>query len=59
MKRFLCQRTKQIISDICEELEGWEDFDERRRLKSQKQLDFRVESSAGFDEGADEDNRRW
>ncbi|KAK4363712.1 hypothetical protein RND71_018953 [Anisodus tanguticus] len=34
-------------------LEGWENFDERRRSKHQKQLDFRVNSSAKFDEGAD------
>ncbi|KAK1283633.1 LRR repeats and ubiquitin-like domain-containing protein [Acorus calamus] len=49
----------EITNNILRQLEGWEDFDERRRLKSQKQLDFRVESSAGFDEGADEDNGRW
>ncbi|KAK4483079.1 hypothetical protein RD792_010256 [Penstemon davidsonii] len=33
--------------------EGWESFDERRRLKHQKQLEFRVTGSAEFDEGAD------
>ncbi|KAL0389069.1 UNVERIFIED_CONTAM: LRR repeats and ubiquitin-like domain-containing protein [Sesamum calycinum] len=36
--------------------EGWESFDERRRLKHQKQLDFRVTGSSEFDEGAD---RNW
>lgn len=35
------------------QLEGWEDFDKRRRLKLQKQLDFRAGGSAEFDEGAD------
>lgn len=35
------------------QFEGWESFDERRRLKHQKQLDSRVTSSAEFDEGAD------
>ncbi|RYR27702.1 hypothetical protein Ahy_B01g051732 [Arachis hypogaea] len=33
--------------------EGWDDFDERRRNKHQKQLDFRVGVSRDFDEGAD------
>lgn len=36
------------------QFEGWESFDERRRLKHQKQLEFRVAGDAGvFDEGAD------
>ena len=35
------------------QFEGWDDFDNRRRLKHQKQLDFRVSRSAEFDEGAD------
>ena len=35
------------------QIEGWENFDERRRLKQQKKLDFRVVGSAAFDEGAD------
>lgn len=35
------------------QIEGWEDFDERRRSKHQKQLDFRVVGSAEFDESAD------
>ncbi|OVA02773.1 Ubiquitin domain [Macleaya cordata] len=43
----------EITIDLLRQFEGWEDFDERRRLKHQKQLDFRVGSSAGFDEGAD------
>ncbi|KAK4764506.1 hypothetical protein SAY87_013944 [Trapa incisa] len=43
----------QITMDFIRQLEGWEGFDERRRLKHQKQLDFRVASSAEFDEGAD------
>lgn len=43
----------EITMDILRGVEGWEDFDTRRRLKHQKQLDFRVASSAEFDEGAD------
>jgi hypothetical protein len=40
------------------QVDGWEEFDERRRKKHQKQLDFRVGSSVVFDEGADDDYRR-
>ncbi|ONK62600.1 uncharacterized protein A4U43_C07F5790 [Asparagus officinalis] len=47
----------EITNDVLRQIEGWEDFDERRRLKHQKQLDFRVGSSGVFDEGADDDNR--
>jgi len=47
----------EITMDLLREFEGWEKFDERRRLKHQKQLDFRVTSSAEFDEGADKNNR--
>ncbi|KAL2508091.1 Leucine-rich repeat [Forsythia ovata] len=43
----------EITADILRQFEGWESFDERRRLKHQKQLDSRVTSSAEFDEGAD------
>lgn len=43
----------EITMDILRQLEGWEDFDGRRRLKYQKQLDFRAGGSAEFDEGAD------
>ncbi|XP_059297712.1 LRR repeats and ubiquitin-like domain-containing protein At2g30105 [Lycium ferocissimum] len=43
----------EITVDVIRQLEGWENFDERRRSKHQKQLDFRVSSSAKFDEGAD------
>lgn len=43
----------EITMDIICKIEGWENFDERRRLKHQKQLDFRVSSSGKFDEGAD------
>ncbi|KAJ9167456.1 hypothetical protein P3X46_022107 [Hevea brasiliensis] len=43
----------EITMDILRQFEGWEDFDERRRSKHQKQLDFRAVSSAEFDEGAD------
>lgn len=43
----------EITTDYLRQLEGWNDFDERRLLKHQKQLDFRVSSSGKFDEGAD------
>uniref|UniRef100_A0A2N9J4K7 Ubiquitin-like domain-containing protein n=1 Tax=Fagus sylvatica TaxID=28930 RepID=A0A2N9J4K7_FAGSY len=43
----------EITMDLLRQFEGWESFDERRRSKHQKQLEFRVVSSAEFDEGAD------
>ncbi|XP_022888023.1 LRR repeats and ubiquitin-like domain-containing protein At2g30105 [Olea europaea var. sylvestris] len=43
----------EITADLLRQFEGWESFDERRRLKHQKQLDSLVTSSAEFDEGAD------
>lgn len=43
----------EITMDVLRQLEGWQDFDDRRRSKHQKQLDFRVVGSAEFDEGAD------
>ncbi|KAL0537337.1 hypothetical protein IC582_026315 [Cucumis melo] len=43
----------EITIDLLRQYEGWEAFDERRRLKHQKQLDFRVMNQADFDEGAD------
>ncbi|EPS66682.1 hypothetical protein M569_08094, partial [Genlisea aurea] len=43
----------QITADLLRQLAGWERFDERRRLKHQKQLDFRITGSGDFDEGAD------
>ncbi|KAI3986846.1 hypothetical protein MKX01_014547 [Papaver californicum] len=43
----------EITIDVLRQFEGWEAFDKRRRLKHQKQLDFRVGSSGVFDEGAD------
>lgn len=43
----------EITMDILRQLEGWDEFDDRRRLKHQKQLEFRVVNSAEFDEGAD------
>lgn len=48
----------EITNDVLRQVEGWEEFDQRRRQKHQKQLDFRVGSSGVFDEGADDDNRR-
>lgn len=36
------------------QIEGWPEFDKRRKSKYNKQLDFNViMSSSGFDEGAD------
>ncbi|KAI3410793.1 Ubiquitin-like domain-containing protein [Psidium guajava] len=43
----------EITVDVLRQIEGWEGFDERRRSKHQKQLDFRVVGSAEFDESAD------
>ncbi|ERN08985.1 hypothetical protein AMTR_s00153p00043840 [Amborella trichopoda] len=43
----------EITMDHLRELEGWEDFDTRRRYKHHKQLEFSVMSSTEFDEGAD------
>lgn len=43
----------EITMDVLRQVEGWEEFDERRCLKYQKQLDFRAGGSAEFDEGAD------
>ncbi|CAN6693046.1 unnamed protein product [Malus baccata var. baccata] len=43
----------EITVDVLRQFEGWEGFDERRRLKHQKQLDFRVVNSGAFDEGVD------
>ncbi|KAJ4786112.1 LRR/ubiquitin-like domain protein [Rhynchospora pubera] len=47
----------EITNDVLRQIEGWEEFDERRRSKHQKQLDFRVGSSGVFDEGADDKTR--
>lgn len=44
----------EITMDVLRQCEGWESFDQRRQLKHQKQLDFRI-GSAAFDEGADKD----
>uniref|UniRef100_A0A2N9J2N5 Ubiquitin-like domain-containing protein n=1 Tax=Fagus sylvatica TaxID=28930 RepID=A0A2N9J2N5_FAGSY len=41
----------EITMDLLRQFEGWESFDERRRLKHSKQLDFRILSSAKVDEG--------
>ncbi|CAN1201129.1 LRR repeats and ubiquitin-like domain-containing protein At2g30105 [Linum perenne] len=43
----------EITMEVLRKFEGWNDFDERRCLKHQKQLDFRVMGSGEFDEGAD------
>lgn len=50
----LCRNQKEYeCIESLFQVEGWEEFDERRRLKYQKQLDFRAGGSAAFDEGAD------
>jgi len=41
------------ISVVFFQFEGWDSFDERRRSKHQKQIEFRVGVSRDFDEGAD------
>ncbi|CAJ2640352.1 unnamed protein product [Trifolium pratense] len=43
----------EITIDLLRQFEGWDDFDERRRSKHQKQIEFRVGVSRDFDEGAD------
>lgn len=50
----------EITIDGLREVEGWAEFDERRRSKNNKQLEFGVMSSSGFDEGADSQHwDRW
>lgn len=46
-----------ITTDMLRGIEGWEDFDTRRKLKHQKQLDFGVKGHGEleFDEGADKE----
>ncbi|KAK7387263.1 hypothetical protein VNO78_27921 [Psophocarpus tetragonolobus] len=43
----------EITIDLLRQFEGWDNFDDRRRSKHQKQIDFRVGVSRDFDEGAD------
>ncbi|CAI7750631.1 unnamed protein product [Closterium sp. NIES-53] len=44
----------QITIDQLREIEGWEEYDERRRAKYSKRLELQsLASSSGFDEGAD------
>ncbi|KAF1891283.1 hypothetical protein Lal_00001426 [Lupinus albus] len=43
----------EITIDLLRQFEGWNNFDEQRRSKHQKQIDFRVGVSRDFDEGAD------
>ncbi|CAI5498874.1 unnamed protein product, partial [Closterium sp. Naga37s-1] len=44
----------QITMDQLREIEGWEEYDERRRAKYSKRLELQaLASSSGFDEGAD------
>ncbi|KAK9159165.1 hypothetical protein Scep_005739 [Stephania cephalantha] len=45
----------EITEDVLRRMEGWEEFDARRRSKHQKQIDFGVGLSSGFDECADGD----
>lgn len=48
----------ELTIEYLRQLEGWEEFDTRRRAKHSKQLQFSVlDSSGGFDEGAD--SQQW
>lgn len=48
----------ELTIEYLRELEGWAEFDNRRKAKHSKQLEFSVlESSGGFDEGAD--SQQW
>ncbi|KAG6543158.1 hypothetical protein Mapa_015407 [Marchantia paleacea] len=48
----------QVTIEKLREIEGWPEFDKRRKSKYNKQLDFNViMSSGGFDEGAD--TQKW
>lgn len=50
----------EITIDGLREVEGWSEYDERRRSKNNKQIEFGVMSSSGFDEGADSQHwDRW
>uniref|UniRef100_A0A7N1A9F5 Ubiquitin-like domain-containing protein n=1 Tax=Kalanchoe fedtschenkoi TaxID=63787 RepID=A0A7N1A9F5_KALFE len=43
----------EITMNMLREMEGWNEFDERRRAKTQNLLDYRSLHSTDFDEGAD------
>ncbi|KAK9124594.1 hypothetical protein Sjap_014196 [Stephania japonica] len=45
----------EITEDVLRRMEGWEEFDKRRQSKHQKQIDFGVGLSSGFDACADDD----
>lgn len=48
----------ELTVEYLRELEGWKEFDERRKAKHSKQLEFSVlDTSGGFDEGAD--SQHW
>jgi len=50
----------EITIEGLREVEGWSEYDERRRSKNNKQIEFGVMSSSGFDEGADSQHwDRW
>jgi hypothetical protein len=46
---------------MCLQLDGWSEFDKRRKDKYTKQIDMQVMgSTSGFDEGADTEQwQRW
>lgn len=46
---------------LCLQLDGWSEFDKRRKDKYTKQIDMQVMvSTSGFDEGADvEQWQKW
>ncbi|CAM8970415.1 unnamed protein product [Rhodiola kirilowii] len=43
----------EITMNMLREMEGWSQFDERRKTKTQNLLDYRSLNSTDFDEGAD------
>lgn len=48
----------ELTIEYLRELEGWAEFDERRKAKHSKQLEFSLlDLSGGFDEGAD--SQQW
>ncbi|XP_057847550.1 plant intracellular Ras-group-related LRR protein 8 isoform X1 [Cryptomeria japonica] len=47
----------EVTIEDLREVEGWVEFDERRRSKHSKQIEFGVMGSSGFDEGAD--SQHW
>ncbi|KAG0623047.1 hypothetical protein M758_3G145100 [Ceratodon purpureus] len=57
----LSLHSNELTMDDLRELEGWSEFDKRRKDKYTKQIDMQVMgSTSGFDEGADTEQwQRW